>query len=144
MRLAYSSLLLAVVLTALWGMSPLALEAKDAKAKPTDVKGATTGEILGRSLPVKLLNLTCPAKQGAKATCTIKTDPNANCTISVNLKSGPAKAAGLEPHKSNEQGVVTWNWTIAKGTSSGDWPVLIQCTSKDRKGEIKSVLKVTQ
>jgi hypothetical protein len=148
MRLAYSSFLLPVVLFGLFvqGTTPLPVEARDTKAKQSDAKPATpaTGQLLGRTLPVKLLNLTCPVKQGAKATCTIKTDPNSSCTISVNLKSGPAKAAGLEPIKSNEQGVATWNWIVAKGTASGDWPVSIQCTSKDRKGEVKSILKVTQ
>jgi hypothetical protein len=140
----YTSLLIPVALLSLFVQptSPIPVAARDAKAKPAAASPAP-GSVLGQPLPIKLLNLTCPAKQGGKATCSIKTDPNASCTISVNLKSGAAKAAGLEPCKANTQGVATWNWTVAKGTAAGDWPVVVQCTSKDKKGELKSVLKIS-
>jgi hypothetical protein len=148
MSRAYSNCLVSVVLFALYVQvtSPLPVTAREAKAKPADAKSTepALGSVLGQQVPVKLLNLTCPVKQGGKATCTVKTDPNADCTISVNLKSGPAKAVGLAPVKSSEQGLATWTWIVAKGTAAGDWPVVIQCTSKSKKGELKSILKVSQ
>jgi micrococcal nuclease len=58
---------------------------------------------------------------------TIQTSPNISCSITVIYKSGPSKAAGLEPKVSDSKGMVEWTWRVGTRTTPGEWPIAIEC-----------------
>ena len=70
-----------------------------------------------------------PGTVARKETATVgaKTAPGASCEITVQYKSGPSSAAGLEPKKAGTDGAVTWSWKIGDSTAQGTWPVTVTC-----------------
>jgi hypothetical protein len=75
--------------------------------------------------------LTSPVDPGDNATAKVKTAPGAECFITVEYKSGPSTAGGLEPKTANSAGAVSWTWRVGPKTSAGEWPVAIECTKGD-------------
>jgi endonuclease YncB( thermonuclease family) len=65
--------------------------------------------------------------QDGTASVAVKASPGAACTIAVAYKSGPSKAAGLEPKAADARGQVSWSWKVTASTSKGTWPVTIRC-----------------
>ncbi len=63
---------------------------------------------------------------GGKATVTVRGKANTEYSIRVTLPSGSqSKAAGLETKTSDENGTVTWEWTVASGTKAGEVQVSV-------------------
>src|SRR5271165_4837510 len=148
MRLVYASIAVSVALgLQMASISPALAKSKAAaksdagtaagatKAEKSDAKGA-------KDLSVKITSLSSPVKLGSQATCSIQTTPDALCKITVNLKSGPAKSTGLSAQHADAKGVATWNWKVASNTSTGDWPVDIDCSLKGG-GKGKASGKIT-
>ena len=110
------------------------------KAAPTSTKPPTVAPTSPPASPptatntpvpqvgIALLGLTSPVSKGANASITIQTSPGANCSITVIYKSGPSSAAGLYPKTAGGDGVVSWTWKVGTRTTSGTWPIKIDCT----------------
>ncbi|MDQ4078081.1 MAG: thermonuclease family protein [Chloroflexota bacterium] len=64
---------------------------------------------------------------GAMATVGVQTSPGTTCSITVEYKSGPSKAAGLEAKQAGGDGSVWWTWKVGTNTTPGIWPVYIGC-----------------
>jgi hypothetical protein len=93
------------------------------------------------TLSVKFTSL-APVKADSYATATIKTAASAKCSITVDYKSGPATAAGLDPKTASSTGVVTWRWKVGARTTPGSWPVTVHCTRGAAAGEATRDLTV--
>jgi hypothetical protein len=78
------------------------------------------------SLAVKFTSLAA-VDPNSYATATIQTAPAASCSIVVEYKSGPSKAAGLDPAIADGRGAVTWRWKVGSKTTPGSWPVTVTC-----------------
>lgn len=70
-----------------------------------------------------IISYTQTVAQGDTASITIQGKPNTQYTVTVTYKSGPSKAAGLDPKKSDTDGKVTWSWKVGSNTTAGFWPI---------------------
>ncbi len=71
-----------------------------------------------------------PGAVGRNKTATLaarSTPGNQSCSITVQYKSGPGKAAGLVPKKSDAAGKVSWVWKVGGNTTKGTWPIIVKC-----------------
>jgi hypothetical protein len=66
-------------------------------------------------------------RRGNVATIAVHTTPGATCTITVEYKSGPSHAHGLDPKQADSNGNVIWSWIVGTNTTPGSWPVIITC-----------------
>jgi competence protein ComEC len=78
---------------------------------------------------LEIMSVTSPVAKGAFARLVAQTSPGASCSITVYYKSGPSQAAGLDQKKADAQGVVAWSWKVGTKTTSGTWPIYVQCGS---------------
>jgi len=60
------------------------------------------------------------------ATISIKGKPNTEYKITVNYKSGPSNAEGLEKKTSDGDGNVSWTWHIGGRTTEGNYDVVFE------------------
>jgi competence protein ComEC len=74
-------------------------------------------------------SVTSPVSTGDDATLIARTSPGASCSITVNYKSGPSTAEGLEPKTADAQGMVSWTWEVGPQTTPGTWPIVVKCGS---------------
>lgn len=58
-------------------------------------------------------------------TLTANGKPNTTYHITVNYKSGPSTAEGLEDKTSNSSGFVSWTWKIGGRTSAGTYSIVV-------------------
>jgi len=65
-------------------------------------------------------------ERGIDAYLEITGKPNTNYDITVNLKSGPSSASGIEEKTSNEDGVVSWTWGVSSNSSVGTYDIVIE------------------
>ncbi len=61
--------------------------------------------------------------------------PTFTPAASVIYKSGPSTAAGLGPKTAGGDGVVSWTWKVGTRTTTGTWPININC---NRAGALNS------
>ena len=73
------------------------------------------------------ISVTSPVRAGSTATLTATAAPGASCDITVYYKSGPSKAAGLDPKTADGSGNVSWSWKVGASTSAGDWRIVVSC-----------------
>ena len=59
------------------------------------------------------------------ATVTIQGLPNTTYSITVNYKSGPSSAQGLEDKTSDGSGQVSWSWKVSGRTSPGTFNITV-------------------
>ncbi len=88
------------------------------------------------ALNLESISVTSPVAPGGTATLTIKTAPGASCNITVNYKSGPSQAQGLEAKVADANGNVSWTWKVGTTTTPGNWPISV-AVSKDGQSVIK-------
>jgi len=113
-----------------------ALKAVNAKTYGTDVLGTivitsdgqgyqvnTTGPQTVAALALDIVSLTSRVAPGSQATLNAKTLPGARCMITVHTKSGVSEARGLEPHKADSSGNISWTWKVGAGTAEGTWKI---------------------
>ena len=79
---------------------------------------------------VRIDSITSPIQRGTQATLEATAPAGAECRITVRYKSGPSKAAGLEPKRADARGTVFWNWSVGGRTTPGDWPVEVRCAKE--------------
>lgn len=60
---------------------------------------------------------------GKMATVTVLGQPNTQYSITVNYKSGPSTAGGLESQTSDAEGYASWTWRVGSRTSSGTFDI---------------------
>lgn len=63
--------------------------------------------------------------QNETATVTIQGLPDTNYSITVNYKSGPSSAEGLEDKTSDGSGQVSWSWKVGGRTSPGTFHITV-------------------
>lgn len=63
------------------------------------------------------------AERSEDVTVTIQGQPNTNYAITVYYKSGPSKAAGLDPQTSDDEGYASWTWHVGSKTSQGTFKI---------------------
>lgn len=63
---------------------------------------------------------------GDYASIAIKTAPGAQASITVLYKSGPSKAAELEPKTAGYDGTVSWTWKVGSRTTLGVWRIEVR------------------
>ncbi len=78
---------------------------------------------------LQVISVTSPVSPGSNATLVANTTPGAQCSITVNYKSGPSKASGLETKTADNSGNVSWTWAIGPKTTPGTWPIVVKATS---------------
>ena len=78
------------------------------------------------SATVRLIHVTSPVYKGSYATLTVSEPPAHRCSITVNYKSGSSGAQGLYP-KTPTAGRVSWTWMVGTRTTSGRWPIVVNC-----------------
>lgn len=83
-------------------------------------------------LSLQIISVTSPVLAGSRATIVIQTLPNAECGITVNYKSGPSKANGLNTKIADSTGRVSWTWTVGSKTTPGTWQIVVEssCNGK--------------
>ncbi len=98
---------------------PTSNPAEQPTAKPTESLSEPPAST------IQLKSITSPIQKGQKATVEIIGKPNTEYTISVYYSSGPSKAQGLESKFSDENGCVSWTWTVGASTSTGEKKIVV-------------------
>jgi len=93
-------------------------------------------------LSIRITSLTSPVSPGAGARLEIQTAPGAVCNIVVVYKSGPSRARGLEPKAADTGGQIAWVWHVGTNTTSGTWPILIECVFGNQRIETQTEFTV--
>jgi len=99
--------------------------------EPTSQPTAESASTAEPVLALMFTKFTSAVSRGANATAAVKTGGAAQCSITVEYKSGPSTAAGLEDKAAASNGVVSWTWTVGSRTTPGSWPVTVSCTIGD-------------
>ncbi|WP_379969373.1 hypothetical protein [Ectobacillus sp. sgz5001026] len=68
---------------------------------------------------VKIVNVSTPAPRNSTVTVTAKVSPHATAQITVNDGKGTSNIAGLEAHKADANGTVSWSWHISEKETIG-------------------------
>ncbi|MGD0355553.1 MAG: hypothetical protein ABSB31_08945 [Dehalococcoidia bacterium] len=79
-------------------------------------------------IDLQIVSVTSPVLADSNATVVIQTVPSAECSITVNYKSGPSKANGLNSKTADSTGKVTWTWKVGSKTTPGTWQIQIKAT----------------
>ena len=111
---------------------------------PAETPPSTTILTVPPSLFAQIVSLTSPIARGNKATLEADTLPGAQCSITVRYKSGPSKAKGLQLSQADNQGTVSWTWTVGGRTTPGSWPIEVSCTSDSRQAKVTTELFVKE
>lgn len=64
-------------------------------------------------------------QRGDCAFVTVKARPDCLCDIAVHLSSGVSRAKGLEPKRSDENGMVSWTWTVGTQAKPGQYRITV-------------------
>src|SRR2546426_5838350 len=93
-------------------------------------------------LSIRITSLTSTVGPGTGARLEIQTAPGAVCNIVVVYKSGPSRARGLEPKVADARGQIAWVWRVGTNTTSGTWPILIECVFGSQRAETQTEFTV--
>lgn len=91
----------------------------------------------GLYVPLNIVHLETPVRRGQTATISIATNPGIECSLTVQLKSGPSRAQGITEQQADENGIVTWSWTVSRQTTPGVWPVTVKCGEQTLTTELE-------
>ncbi len=72
-----------------------------------------------------LVHFTDTVKRGCKAEISVKAKPNTYYSIKVTYSSGVSKSKSLFAQNSDNNGFVSWCWTVGAKTKVGEYPVEI-------------------
>ncbi len=93
-------------------------------------------------LSVERIAVITPVNPGNAASITIRTAPSAACTITVNYKSGPSHAQGLDPKTADKDGIVSWAWIVGTNTTPGEWPIRVNCSAGSKESTLEIMFSV--
>ena len=93
-------------------------------------------------LSIEITSLTSPVSPGSSARLEIQTAAGAVCNILVVYKSGPSQARGLEPKVADSGGQISWVWRVGTNTTSGTWPILVECVFGNQRAETQTEFTV--
>lgn len=99
---------------------------------------------LGQKLFIDLVSVTSPVQQGGNATIKVRTLPGAECNIRVKYKSGWSTAAGLYSKKADEEGLVSWTWTVSPRTYPGTWMIYVTAKLNKESASLQTTFTVTK
>lgn len=87
-----------------------------------------------QSLFVDIISFTSPVSPGSLITLFAKTKPKASCTIEVSYQGGPEEAGALVEKQAEENGLVSWTWTVDPSAAYGSYTITV--TAKEADGQI--------
>ncbi len=73
-----------------------------------------------------LVDLTETVSRGSKASVTIQGSPSIVYTIEVHYSTTISTAKGLEPKTADDNGTVSWTWTVGSRTKPGSYRIVIR------------------
>lgn len=110
----------------------------------------TSAEVAAKSVPVAKPKVTielfeAQTNPGKQTILTARTSPNIDCTIKITYgkDNTPVTSAGLEPKKSDTNGVVTWKWKVQPDMPIGKWPTKVSCGDAENPGTARKNLIVS-
>lgn len=110
----------------------------------------TPTEAAAKSVPLAKPKVTIELFQaqtspGKQTMLTARTSPNIDCTIKImyGKDNTLATSAGLEPKKSDADGVVTWKWKVQSNMPIGKWPTKVSCGDAQNPGTTRKNLIVS-
>lgn len=82
---------------------------------------------------------------GKQTILTARTSPNIDCTIKIlyGKDNVSTTSAGLEPKKSDADGIVTWKWKVQSNMPIGKWPTKVSCGDAENPGTTRKNLIVS-
>jgi hypothetical protein len=95
-------------------------------------------------LAVELASLSSPVPRAATASLAVQTAAGAVCTIQVRYRSGPSRAAGLDPQIADESGVARWSWRVGRAVTAGSWPIEVTCAANNETSSLNTEVVVTE
>jgi len=101
------------------------LDGKLASTSTIDVTEPTS------DLFLEIISVTSPVYRGNYATLAAMTAPYTLCGIDVYYKSGKSEAWGLYPHKSDDDGYISWRWLVGGNTTPGHWKIVVTAYDLD-------------
>lgn len=94
------------------------------------------------SLSVSILSITSPASPGGTPVIVFaRTEPGAICEIEVGYDGGENEATALIPKQAQENGLVSWTWSIDPSTPFGKYPVTVTAKKSDGSGQPVSAVE---
>lgn len=110
----------------------------------------TPTEAAAQSVPrakpkVTIESFSAQTSPGKAVVLTARTSPEIDCTIKImyGKDNTPATSAGLEPKKSDADGVVTWKWKVQSNMPIGKWPTKVSCGDAENPGTTRKNLIVS-
>jgi len=91
------------------------------------------------TIPIELISVSSPIQAGDEATVTVKGLPKTKYSIAVFYSSGQSEAAGLESKVSDENGKVSWTWSVGSKTKPGYYALTI--TGDNQKLKVDFTVK---
>lgn len=82
---------------------------------------------------VDIISVASPVSPGSLITLFAKTKPKAACTIEVNYKGGAEEAKALVAKQAEENGLVSWTWTVDPSVTYGNYTITV--TAKEAEGQ---------
>lgn len=82
---------------------------------------------------VDIISVASPVSPGSLITLFAKTKPKAACTIEVSYKGGAEEAKALVAKQAEENGLVSWTWTVDPSATYGNYTITV--TAKETKGQ---------
>jgi len=87
-------------------------------------------------LSVSILSVTSPASPGGTpVTVFARTQPGAICEVQVGYGGGKNEDAAFTPKQAQENGLVSWTWTVDPSTPFGKYPVTVTAKKSDGSGQ---------
>jgi len=94
------------------------------------------------ALSVSILSITSPASPGGTpVTVFARTEPGAICEIEVGYGGGANEATALTPKQAQENGLVSWTWSVDPSTQFGKYPVTVTTKKSDGSGQPVSAVE---
>lgn len=110
--------------------------ASNEAAGPAAPGQAATSETTQVPVNVSILTLTSPASPGSSVTLFAKTATGWVCEIKVGYKAGTSETQALVPKQVEENGLVSWTWTIDSAVPYGVYPVTVTAKAPDGSSSV--------
>lgn len=95
------------------------------------------------SISVDILSVTSPVSPGSMITLFAKATPETLCDIEVGYESGHGEAEALLPKRAQENGLVTWTWTVDPSVKFGKYQIIVTAKeSGDKVATAKADLEI--
>ena len=87
-------------------------------------------------LTIEVANFSKAVALGATGELTVKTEAGALCVGKTWSETKPTERMQFSAQSADQQGQVTWAWTIPRTGPTGRWSIDLQCAATEKKGRI--------